>query len=93
VNPNPHGWWKKYPFKKTENSPGGLMQNCLKKIKKYLEKCHCKLSLFQGFSIKGNFQCAFDDNSRVAHVFIKPLFRTCRECTLYPLPPQGCAMG
>jgi hypothetical protein len=62
-------------------------------IKKASQKILTNLFCFRGFHQKCHFQCAFDDNLSVTHIFIKQIFRAVEVAPPFPLPPQGCSGG
>jgi hypothetical protein len=66
------GWPKKGLFKRTEINPEGLMEKMF--VFLMSRKISLQTLLFNGSSIKKrNFQCTFDDNVCVIHVFDKQI--------------------
>jgi hypothetical protein len=80
-------WEFKVPFVKMKISPG------FKKKSKIPCKKSKQAFLFQRFSLKCHFQCAFDNNLSVTHVFIKQIFRAVEVAPPFPLPPQALQRG
>jgi hypothetical protein len=81
VSSYPHCLWIKRNFcLKTEISPGWLSKKNI-----FLEIKNASANfLFQGFYIKRHFDCAFDDNLSVIHVFIKQIFRAAEKAPPSP---------